>query len=154
MNNIGVQSYIENIATNVLIRSIAYHTNLYYLVNFDLDNLQYMFVMWQNRKSIMDLTNNSNIPNHNKEDKIRKIEYFKNAVLQNRYTDTTLFAMRIDKDSPIVITDGIHRAISIQRALVEDPSIKEKINLRILLFEGKRFEELDDYRLSIPEPTH
>jgi hypothetical protein len=84
-----------------------------------------------------------------KKKKLRKINQSKQAVLENTFTDTTIFGMRKDETSPIVITDGIHRAIGIQKALNEDTSIKSKIYLRLLLFEGNRISELADYNLSI-----
>ncbi|QQG40519.1 MAG: hypothetical protein HYV37_03040 [Candidatus Levyibacteriota bacterium] len=115
----------------------------------DLDILGAMYVMWQNRKTLTELSQDKNIPNYEKEDKLRKINHFKKVVLGNLYTDTTIFGMRKDDNSPIVISDGIHRAIGIQRAFMENPTIKEKMTLKILLFEGNGLGKLEDYYKSI-----
>lgn len=117
---------------------------------FDLEKLGELYVMWRNRKNVNELSVDENIPDHNKKEKLDKISFFKNAVLNNFYTDTTLLAMRKDSNSPIVITDGIHRALGINRAIIEKPDLIKKINLRLILFEGEGIQNLEDYTLSIP----
>jgi hypothetical protein len=147
---VNIEPFIDQTATNVLHRTMSSVNNFYYLARFNVDYLKNMYVMWQNKKSVLDLADDNQLPDHNKAQKLKMINYFKNAVLKNIYTDTTIFGMRKDENSPIVITDGIHRAIGIQKALLEDPSVRDKINLRILLFEGKDIASIPDYRLSIP----
>lgn len=139
---------LDKNATGALIMMIQKCTNFEYLI-VNLSLLGDMYVMWRNKKTVLELVNDENIPKDKMGKKIHRIEFFKNVVLKNTHTDTTIFGMRKDQFSPIVIADGIHRSIGIQRALQVDPNIKEKITLRILLFEGVSIYSLDDYRLSI-----
>ena len=136
-------------ALHMMLNSMC--SSITYLEKFDLEHLGKLYVIWRNRKTVNVLSNDENIPDYNKQEKLIKINFFKDATLNNIHTDTTIFAMRKDENSPIVITDGIHRAIGINKAIRESPKIIQKINLRILLFEGNGIQNLDDYVLSIPE---
>lgn len=119
----------------------------------DLEDLGTHYVIWRNRKSIKDLAiNDNNIPKDKRKEKLEKIYHFKEAVQGNKYTDTTLFGMRPSLESPIVIGDGVHRAIGIYKAYLQDDSLKTKVNLRLLLCEGKFISSIPDYVLSIKEP--
>ncbi len=72
-------------------------------------------------------------------------------MLNNRFTDTTLIGMRKNKIFPIVIGDGIHRAVGIYKAYLRNNNIQDKLNLRLLIFEGEPISQFDDYKLSILE---
>lgn len=139
---------LDQNGTGAFFMMISQLIGVSYLV-VDLNTLGNMHVVWQNKKTLSELSKDENIPNYEKVDKLRKINHFKKAVLENFYTDTTIFGMRKDDNSPVVISDGIHRAIGIQRAFMENPTIKEKITLRILLFEGNGIGKLEDYYKSI-----
>ena len=135
-------------ATRALEMALSKSTTIQYLKSVGIKHLGEMFVMWRNKKSIHELSEDKNIPNHNKKAKLEKIEFFKRKILENSFTDTTLFGMRKNKDSPIVIIDGIHRAIGIYKAYLNDKQIEKKVCLRILLCDGENIAELDDYKLS------
>lgn len=141
---------LDENATGALRMIASNATKASYFSNVNLERLKEMYVIWRNRKSVLELSSDENIPEDNKEDKLKKINFFKHAVTNNSYTDTTLLTMRKDETSPIVITDGIHRSIGIIKALIKNPNIKKKVNLRIVLFEGGKIAELEDYKLSIP----
>lgn len=117
--------------------------------DINLNDLDKMFVMWQTGGSLATFLNDKNIPDHGKEEKLKKIDFCKKMILKNYFTVTTIFGMRKNETSPIVITDGIHRAIGIYRAIMEDPLVIEKITLKILLFTGEKIAELPDYIKSI-----
>jgi len=148
MDKLVVTDSLDNNATGALLMMISTASNFIYTI-IDLNNLGSMRVMWRDRKTLTDYLKDENIPNHNKEEKLKRINQSKKIALMNLFTDTTIFGMRKDINSPIVISDGIHRAIGILRAFVEKPSIKEKICLRLLLFEGEGISKLDDYKYSI-----
>ncbi len=139
---------IDNNATGALyLMAGAGAMPVYGIVN--LDNLGAIYVMWQTGKNIKDFLKDENIPDHHKDEKIKKINLCKKTILENYYTDTTVFGMRKNDASPIVITDGIHRAIGIYRAMVESPLVKSKVMLRMLLFTGEEVGGLEDYKKSI-----
>ena len=148
MNKLVVNDSLDENATGALLMMIDAASNFTYTI-VDLNNLGSMRVIWRDRKTLTDYLKDENIPNHNKEEKLKKINQSKKVALMNLFTDTTIFGMRKDINSPIVISDGIHRGIGILRAFVEKPSIKEKIYLRLLLFEGEGISKLDDYKYSI-----
>lgn len=113
------------------------------------EDLGDFYPVWQERHSIATMVADENfIPSHEKEKKLEKINYFYNAVLANKHTDTTLFGMRKDSNSPIVIIDGNHRAIGIYKAWQKKTNIP--ITLRLFLIEGSQISELEDYNKSIP----
>jgi hypothetical protein len=143
---------LDSNADGALRMMISKAKNFHYFI-LDLSQLGDMCVIWRDRKKITDYLKDENIPDHQKVEKLKKINQSKNMVLKNIFTDTTIFGMRKDTNSPIVISDGIHRAIGIQRAIVEQPSVKEKICLRLLLFEGPDVAELEDYKQSINSLT-
>lgn len=121
----------------------------YHEVN-DIVNLGKYYVMWRNRKNIEEMaSDDSNIPKHELKKKIGKINFFMETVLENIYTDTTIIGMRPDQNSPIVVGDGIHRAIGIFKAYLKENSIKNRVTLRLLLIEGQHIAYLEDYKLSI-----
>lgn len=126
--------------------------NCVYFNNLTMDELGQCFVMWRNKVTVKDMASDkSKIPDHNKSDKLKYIAFSEKNVLENNFTDTTLIGMRKNEASPIVIGDGIHRAIGIYKAYLSDNSIQDKLNLRLLLFEGESISKLDDYVLSIIE---
>jgi hypothetical protein len=144
---------MDNNATGAFYMMINACKMCQYIV-VDLDELQHMYIMWRQGKTVLEYTTEQNIPeDDSKPEKIRKINQSKKAALENLFTDTTIFGMRKDENSPIVITDGIHRAIGIQKAINEDSTVKRKICLRLLLCDGEKIAELDDYRLSIASST-
>src|SRR3989344_7710752 len=97
-------------ATGLLGNAFSKHTTCgYYTVELEL--IKDMFVNWRNKKTLNEMLEDGNIPDHEKTEKLRKINLVKKAVLENIYTDTTIFGMRKDTNTPIVIIDGIHRAI-------------------------------------------
>lgn len=140
---------IDQNATGALVQMISAAQNFVYLI-LTPNELGNMYVIWRDKKKIAEYLKDKNIPSHNKLEKIRKINQSKTAVLKNLFTDTTLFGMRPDDNRPIVISDGIHRAIGVYRALKIDPSIERKLCIRLLLFEGSEIANLEDYRLSTP----
>ncbi|MCL4365701.1 hypothetical protein M1437_00560 [Patescibacteria group bacterium] len=139
---------LDDNGTGAFLMLLRAATTCKYII-MNLDELSNMCVMWRDKKLLKEYLLDENIPNHQKDEKLRKINQSRKAVLENIYTDTTIFGMRKNANSPIVITDGIHRAIGVQRAVTEQPAVKEKICLRLLLFEGEGIASLDDYNQSI-----
>ena len=116
----------------------------------DITNLGKYYVMWRSRKNIEEMaSDDSNIPENEPKKKLRKINFFMEAVLENTHTDTTIIGMRPNQNSPIVVGDGIHRAIGIFKAYLKENSIKKRVTLRLLLIEGQHITYLEDYKLSI-----
>ena len=116
----------------------------------EFSELAEMYVVWHNKKTIKEMIHDKNIPEHNKSDKLKKIEYSKIAATENVYTNTSLFAMAPTKESPLVIIDGIHRAIGLYRAFNENPKIQNKTSIMCLLGYGSVISNIDDYIKSIP----
>ena len=140
---------LDNNGTGALNMALFARPSLGYFV-IDPTELKDCFVIWRNKKTIHEMaTNDENIPKHNQEEKIDKIKLVEKSVRKNEFTDTTLFGMRKDRNSPLVITDGIHRAIGIYKVLLKNPKLKEKMMIRLLLVEGDHIENIDDYRLSV-----
>lgn len=143
---------IDSNATGFL-HMISGRDSVVYYSNLDLESLGTHYVIWRNRKSIKELAiNDNNIPKNKRKKKLEKINFFKEAVLENKHTDTTLFGMRPNPKLSIVIGDGVHRAIGIYKAYLQDNSLKMRVNLRLLLCEGDYISSIPDYALSIKEP--
>lgn len=121
-----------------------------YFIFENVNEIKELNVMWRNGQTVEELSNNETLLKQYKgKEKLTKIEMVAKAIEKNIYTDTTVFGIRKDNTSPIVITDGIHRVIGIFKAISKDPSIKNKICLRVLLCESPDFEQLEDYHMSI-----
>lgn len=121
-----------------------------YFIFEDIDEIKKLNVMWRNGQTVEELSDNETLlKQHEGTEKLMKVEMVATSVKKNIYTDTTVFGIRKNNTSPIVITDGIHRVIGIFKAISKDPSIKNKICLRILLCESPNFNQLEDYNMSI-----
>jgi hypothetical protein len=141
-------SQIDLNATNALKLVLRHATDIQY-VTYSVDEISDFFVMWRNKKKISELVDESNIPEYEKQDKVKSIDFFKDAFINNSHTVTTLFAMTTNMNAPIVVTDGIHRAIGAYKAFNEEPKIISTLELKVLLLIGEDIASLDDYRLSI-----
>jgi hypothetical protein len=143
---------IDTNATNFIKIFLQYAgVNFVYHSKYDLNALGTMYAPWQNQESVNDLATRQKTSAHNQKSKETQFEKVKNDVLNNQYTDTTIFAARPNDQAPILIIDGIHRAVGIQRAILQDPNIKSKINLRVFLIVGDPIKCLEDYQKSIPQ---
>ncbi len=144
---------IDSNATGFLKMVLETKVTVTYYCEVDIKELGKHYVMWRNRKNVEELAkDDDNIPYQSeldKKNKLKKINYFKKMALKNKHTDTTLFGMRPNQESSIVIGDGVHRAIGIFKAYLKKKPIKNSINIRLLLIEGEHIALLDDYKLSI-----
>jgi len=135
-------------ATAFIIRAINKSSTCLY-IDLSLDKLGEMFVQWRNKKTVSEMALDVNIPDHQKVDKLEKINRVKESISGSIFTNTTIIGMRKDQDSPIVIFDGIHRSIGIYRAVSNDQELNDKICLKLLLFEGEKIGTIPDYTESI-----
>lgn len=135
-------------ATSFIVRAIDKHSECAY-IDVELDRIGHMYVQWRNKKTISEMVEDNQLDEHERSEKIMRIARAKDSALKNIFTCTTIFGMRSDHNSPIVIFDGIHRSIGIYRAYMEDPDIQRRTSVKMLLFEGDNFKTVDDYILSI-----
>lgn len=137
---------IDPIATNFLIMAISVeNVKLSVHHNFNLDNLGNMFIPW-GKVQILEIASGERTSEHKWDQKQRKFNFFKDKILACKFFDTTIFVVSKGRESPMLIIDGVHRAIGIQKALIEKPQIKSKVNLRVLLIESQNMFKLKDYR--------
>ena len=141
---------IASNASGALTMALSVSNQCRCLHHICLEDLKKFYVMWRNKLTVLELSNEESLPEHERGIKLQKIKYFEKVALSNTYTDTTIFAMRPRENTPVVIIDGIHRSIGIVSALKKNTNIQKKINLRMILFEGKDIEFLQDYCLSVP----
>lgn len=137
---------LDQIATNFLIMalsvgdiSISVHNN------FNLNLLGSMFIPW-GKVTVDEIASGKRISEHEWEQKQKKFNFFRDKILGCEFFDTTIFIIRKEENLPSLIIDGVHRSIGIQKALLERPAVKSKINLRILLIESSNMDSLEDYR--------
>lgn len=141
---------IDENATGLLIGALAVGgiKNVVYIQKFDLDELPNLYSPWDG-ETVGELASCEKISENEREKKLERFNFFKECVLENKYTDTTIFAVRRNARYPIQIIDGIHRAVGIQKALIDQnvdkEVLKNKINLRILLVDSEDMIKYPDY---------
>ncbi len=140
---------VDYVPTRVLqsLAPISSQQNWHYYFFKNPIELGELYVMWRNGKKIKELANDDKFLGEH----LDKVNLVYEAVKNNQFTDTTLFGMRSSENSPIVITDGIHRAIGIYKALEENAKLRDLIWLRLLLFTDKKISLSDDYKLGIEQ---
>ncbi len=136
-------------ATILLANYYSLADSITYLKKFDLDRIKDFFVCWRGGLTVSEYAAKNLLQEHEGDKKEKYIEFAKDFALKNEHTDTTIFVVASSPTAQWMVFDGIHRAIGIQRAITADPSIKEKINLRILLLVGEKVSEDDNYKLSV-----
>jgi len=114
--------------------------------NFDLGKLGEMFIPWGKTK-VFEIASGKKISEHEWDRKQAKFNFFKDRILKCEFFDTTIFIVTKGENFPLLIIDGVHRAIGIQKALTENPDLKDKINLRVLLIESPNMNRLHDYQV-------
>lgn len=137
---------LDQIATNFLVMALSVgDVNVSIHNNFDLNLLGGMFIPW-GRVTVNEIASGKKTSDHEWEQKQKKFNFFKDQILKCNFFDTTLFVVRKDNKSPSLLIDGVHRALGVQKAVFENPNIKAKINLRILLIESPNMNKLEDYK--------
>lgn len=137
---------LDQIATNFLIMALSVgDMKVSVHNNFDLSLLDKMFIPW-GKVTVDEIASGKQISKHEWDQKQKKFNFFKNRILKCEFFDTTIFIVRKNENFPLFIIDGVHRAIGIQKAILEQPTVKDKINLRILLVESPNMDQLEDYK--------
>lgn len=142
---------LDQIATNFLNMALqaglsAGNLKISVFNNFDLDLLGSMFIPWGPKVKVIEIADGTKISDHEWEQKQNKFNFFKDHILKCEFFDTIIFIIRKAENSPFLIIDGVHRAIGLQKALLEFPKLKDRINLRILLIESINMDQLEDYK--------
>lgn len=137
---------IDQIATNFMMIALSIgDVAISVHNNFNLDNLSGMFIPW-GKVTVSKIASGEKVSEHEWDKKQRKFNFFKDKILAGKLFDTTIFVVSKGQGFPILIIDGVHRAIGIQKALIEKPQIKDDINLRVLFIESQNMSKLQDYQ--------
>lgn len=138
---------LDEIATKFLIMSLSVGDVMFSVHNnFGLDRLSSMFIPWGKVK-VFEIASGEKISEHEWDRKQGKFNFFRDQILKSGFFDTTIFVVTKGENFPLLIIDGVHRAIGIQKALIENPGLKDKINLRVLLIESSNMDRLSDYQV-------
>lgn len=137
---------LDQIATNFLVTALSVgEVNVSIHNNFDLKLLDGMFIPW-GKVTVDEIASGKRTSEHEWVQKQKKFNFFKDQILKCNFFDTMLFIVGKDDKSPLLIIDGVHRALGIQKAVIERSNVKDKINLRILLIESPNMNKLEDYK--------
>lgn len=138
---------LDAIATNFLMTALSVgDIKLSVHNNFDLDKLGDIFIPW-GKVTVSEISSGKKISEHEWDRKQAKFNFFKDRILKCEFFDTTIFVVTKGESFPLLIVDGVHRAIGIQKALIENPNLEDKINLRALLIESPNIDRLPDYQV-------
>ncbi|OIP25328.1 hypothetical protein AUK11_00785 [bacterium CG2_30_37_16] len=138
---------LDTITTNFLIMAISVgEVKLSVHNNFDLDQLGNMFIPW-GKVTVSEIASGKKISEHEWDRKQAKFNFFKDRILKCKFFDTTIFVVTKGENFQLLIIDGVHRAIGIQKALIENSDLKDTINLRVLLIESSNMSRLPDYQV-------
>lgn len=138
---------LDAIATNFLMMALSVgDVKLSVHNNFDLDKLGDMFIPW-GKVTVSEIASGKKTSEHEWDRKQAKFNSFRDQILKYDFFDTTVFVVTKGENFPLLIIDGVHRAIGIQKALTENPGLKDKINLRVLLIESPNMDKLSDYQI-------
>lgn len=118
--------------------------------NSNINELKNFYVPWDCDK-VNDLAHDKRNSEHEWTTKSSKFEYFRDRYINNPHQDVTIFAERL-VGGPILIIDGVHRAVGLQKALNLQKSIEQHINLIVVLFELQTPD--NDYLKIISSPSY
>ena len=138
---------LDAITTNFLMMALSVgDVKLSVHNNFDLDKLGDSFIPW-GKVTVSEIASSKRISEHEWGRKQTKFNFFRDRILKCEFFDTTIFVVTKGENFPLLIIDGVHRAIGIQKALIENPGLKDKINLRVLQIESPNMIKLHDYHV-------
>lgn len=135
----------DEIATNFIRQAIEYNSNPRLFSHYSLEVIKDFYVPWDGEK-VGELADGTKISLDKKEEKEKGFNYFKNLFLEDKQKELTIFAITKGDDDPVLIIDGVHRAVGLQRAINKSKGLlNNKINLILVLFKSLNFHKMPEY---------
>lgn len=137
---------IDQTATNFIRLAIKYNPFPFLYPSYPIEKLKDFYVPWDG-ETVGELADGTKISEHNKEVKIKKFNEFKDLFLNNKHKELTIFAVTKEEENPILIIDGVHRAVGLQKSINKSKRLpKENINLILVLFKSRHIQCMPDYK--------
>ncbi len=144
---------IDEIATRAFQAALCFNPQITLLEKITPEELDNFFVMWREGNTyyqVKDYAIAQKTSGDKWSDKKVKILFTKSAVLKSTYFDTTIILIQGLAKEPILIIDGIHRAIGIRMASLENKNVS--VNLRGILITSPNMSNcIADYSLLVQQ---